>query len=156
VELRSGHQKIAQNLIAKGLQECPNSGILWAQSIDMENLAQRKAKSVEALKRCDNDPFVIVSVAKIFWADRKYDKTRTWFNRAITLNADYGDAWAYYYRFLRDHGTPEEQQQVLKKAIDSNPRHGQLWTAVSKASGNSHLNTQQILEQVAQSLTPPS
>jgi pre-mRNA-processing factor 6 len=46
------------------LQECPTSGILWAEAIEMEPAPQQKAKSVDALKRCDNDPNVIIAVAK--------------------------------------------------------------------------------------------
>jgi len=156
VELRANNPKVAQSMLSKALQECPTNGMLWAFSIDMEALAQRKTKSVEALKRCDNDPYVITAVAKIFWADHKYDKARTWFNRAITINPDYGDAWAYYYRFLLDHGKPEEQQPVMKQCGDVTPRHGELWTKVSKKIGNSALTPQQILEQVAKNLTPPS
>jgi pre-mRNA-processing factor 6 len=32
---------------------------------------QRKSKSVDALKRCDNDPRIIASIANLFWLDRK-------------------------------------------------------------------------------------
>eukprot|EP00959_Pyramimonas_sp_CCMP1952_P115382 2411807-Pyramimonas_sp.AAC.3 len=32
---------------------------------------QRKSKSVDALRRCDNDPHVIAAVAQLFWHDRK-------------------------------------------------------------------------------------
>ena len=34
----------------------------------------RKTKSTDALKLCDNDPYVIAAVAQLFWADRKTDK----------------------------------------------------------------------------------
>lgn len=84
VEIRAGNKKIAQNQIAKGkqtviilfllllvvliiiiaLQECPTSGVLWAEAIEMEPTPQQKAKSVDALNRCDNDPHVIIAVAK--------------------------------------------------------------------------------------------
>ena len=35
-----------------------------------------QAKSVDALKKCENDPIVIATVAKLFWEDRKTDKAR--------------------------------------------------------------------------------
>jgi len=41
---------------------------------------------VDALKKCNDDPYVVAAVAGLFWADRKVDKARSWFNRAVTLN----------------------------------------------------------------------
>ncbi len=36
--------------------------------------------------------------------DRKLEKARTWFNRACTLNPDFGDSWAHWYRLELQHG----------------------------------------------------
>jgi pre-mRNA-processing factor 6 len=47
---------------------------------------------VDALKKCNDDPFVVAVVAGAFWEDRKVDKARSWFNRAVTLNP--GEAWS--------------------------------------------------------------
>ena len=46
------------------MQECPASGILWAEAIFMENRPQRKTKSVDALKRCEHDSHVLLAVAR--------------------------------------------------------------------------------------------
>lgn len=70
-------------------------------------------KSVEALKRCDNDANVITAVARRFWADRKYSKARKWFDRAATLDPNMGDAWAAYYAFELQQGGEAEQTGVL-------------------------------------------
>lgn len=80
-------------------------------------LAARRdsGKSLEALKRCDNDPHVITAVARRFWADRKYAKARKWFNRAITLDPNMGDAWAASYAFELQQGTEAEQTDVLNR-----------------------------------------
>ncbi len=53
------------------LQECPASGILWAEAISMAPRPARKSRSVDALKRCNDDPAVVAAVARLFWADRK-------------------------------------------------------------------------------------
>ena len=42
--------------------DCPKSGLLWSEAIRQEPRAQRKAKSVDALKKCENDPIVIATV----------------------------------------------------------------------------------------------
>jgi pre-mRNA-processing factor 6 len=59
---------------AKALQECPNAGTLWAECVSMAPRPQRKSKSVDALRRCDNDPHVINAVAQLFWHDRKVQR----------------------------------------------------------------------------------
>lgn len=81
----------------------------------LQPITQYTGKSLEALKRCDNDPHVITAVARRFWADRKYAKARKWFNRAITLDPNMGDAWAAYYAFELQQGTEVEQADVLDR-----------------------------------------
>ncbi|GFZ05692.1 pre-mRNA splicing factor-like protein [Actinidia rufa] len=147
-----GYKKEADILMAKALQECPNSGILWAASIEMVPRPQRKTKSMDALKKCDHDPHVIAAVAKLFWHDRKVDKARNWLNRAVTLAPDIGDFWALYYKFELQHGTEDNQKDVLKRCIAAEPKHGEKWQAISKAVENSHQPTEAILKKVVVAL----
>lgn len=64
-EMKVGaNRDIANTLLAKALQECPNSGLLWAEAIHMEARPQRRTKSIDALKKCETDAHVIVAVAK--------------------------------------------------------------------------------------------
>jgi len=151
LEVKANNRKVAQTLMAKALQECPDSGILWAEAITMEARPQQKAKSVDALKRCENDAHVITAVAKLFWADRKIEKARKWLNRAVTLNPDFGDAWAIYYKFEAQHGTIEQQADIIKRCKEAEPHHGEYWCKISKAVENTilRLNTEQILKKVA-------
>ena len=46
------------------MQDCPSSGLLWAEAIFMETRPQRKTKSVDALKKCEHDPHVLLAVSK--------------------------------------------------------------------------------------------
>ena len=78
-------------LMTKALQECPASGILWDVSIEMTPRPQINIKSTDALSRCDHDPYVIATISKLFWNDRKVDKATNWLNRVITLAPDNGD-----------------------------------------------------------------
>lgn len=39
-------------------------GILWAEGVFLEARPQRKTKSVDALKKCEHDPHVLLAVAK--------------------------------------------------------------------------------------------
>lgn len=60
----SATQNMAHTLMAKALQECPNSGLLWAEAIFMEPRPQRKMKSVDALKKCEHDAHVLLAVSR--------------------------------------------------------------------------------------------
>ena len=127
VERRAGNHKAAATLMAKALQQCRNAGTLWAEAIAMEPRAQQKTKSSDALKACDNDPHVIVAVSRLFWRDRKEEKARSWCNRAVTLDPDLGDAWANYYAFELQHGTEEQQKEVLQlEGVVVGPRVAQV------------------------------
>merc|ERR1711920_998401 len=96
----------------------------------------QNAKSVDALKKCENDAHVIVAVAKLFWRDAKNAKARKWFNRAVTLNPRLGDAWGAYLAFELEHGTAHEQREVIRKCVDAEPNQGIDWNRVVKRVPN--------------------
>ncbi|KAJ1728184.1 U4/U6 x U5 tri-snRNP complex subunit Prp1 [Coemansia biformis] len=101
VRLEAGeNMDAARAVMARALQECPRAGMLWAEAILLEPRAQRKAKSVDAMRSTDaHDPFVTVVVARLFWSERRVDKARLWFERAARADPDFGDAWAWWLRF---------------------------------------------------------
>ncbi len=82
----------AANIMARAISECPNSGILWAEEILSVPRQQQKSRCVEALKRCDNDPHVMVAVAQLFERDRKYAK----------VSSCCSSFYYYYYFFVQD------------------------------------------------------
>jgi len=88
------------------LQECPTSGILWSLSIWSEPRPMRKSRSVDALKKSADNPLIICTVARLFWAERKIQKAREWFGRAVATDPDLGDTWAWWLKFENQHGTP--------------------------------------------------
>jgi pre-mRNA-processing factor 6 len=97
---------------------------------------QRKYKCIEGLKHCDDDPYVICAVAELFWLDRKIEKARRWFIRALDLGPDLGDHWAKRYNFELKHGTIEQQENLILDCKKANPRHGEIWTQISKDPKN--------------------
>ena len=104
IEQRAGNVEIAKQMMSKALQDCPTSGILWAEAIFMENRQQRKARSLDALKRCEHDVHVLLACSLVFWIERKLTKAREWFERAIKVDSDIGDVWAYAYKFELVYG----------------------------------------------------
>ena len=106
IERRANNIGQARVLMARAMQEVPTSGLLWSESIwHLEPRAQRKARSLEAIKRVDNDPMLLITVARMFWGERRLEKAMSWFEKAIVFDSDLGDAWAWYYKFLLQHGT---------------------------------------------------
>ena len=105
VEERSGGTAQAKTVLARGLQECPTSGLLWSMAIWAEPRPTRKSRSADALRKATDDPLVICTVARLFWAERKIEKARQWFERAVKVNPDLGDVWGWWLKFEQQHGT---------------------------------------------------
>lgn len=51
VEVEDENAKATQLMLAKAIQECPASGIIWATAIELEKPAQKRQKATDALKR---------------------------------------------------------------------------------------------------------
>jgi pre-mRNA-processing factor 6 len=153
VERRANNIAQAKVLMARALQEAPASGLLWSESIwHLEPRAQRKARSLEAIKKVDNDPILFITVARIFWGERRLEKAMTWFEKAIVSDSDYGDGWAWYYKFLLQHGTEDKRSDVISKCISMEPKHGEVWQSVAKDPVNAHKSTEEILKIVANAI----
>ncbi|KAI1705808.1 tetratricopeptide repeat domain-containing protein [Ditylenchus destructor] len=146
IEMRSDQRELALSLLARSLQECEHSGRLWAEAIFLEQRHGRRTKSVDALKKCEHDPHVLLAVAKLVWTERKIAKARSWLQRTVKVDPDFGDAWAYFYKFELLHGNEPEQEEVRKKCSSAEPRHGELWQSVAKDVKNWRKKTLEILE----------
>lgn len=149
VEARGNNTPMMKALLAKSIQECPSSGLLWSESILLEPRPGRKSRSADALKKCENDAIVVMTVARLFWAERKLDKARNWFLRAIKTEPHLGDAWAWWLKFEMLHGTEEQRNEVVTKAIAAEPRYGERWISVSKDVKNAGRPFGDILKIVA-------
>lgn len=155
LERRAGQMAQARSMMARAQQEVPKSGLLWVEQIwHLEPRTQRKPRSLEAIKKIDNDAQLFVGVARIFWGDRKLEKAQSWFEKALVLDPDWGDSWAWYYRFLCQHGTEEKRAEVVAKCSQSEPRHGEAWQRVAKDPRNGLKRTEEVLKLVAAGLEP--
>lgn len=156
LERRAGNAKLAETLMAKALQECPSSGLLLAEDIRNAARVEQKSKSATAIKRCPEDPLVIAAVASLFASERKNDKARKWLDRAVILDPDLGDSWARYYAFELSVGTAEQQRQVKERCVVAEPKHGEIWTSVSKDLANRGKNIAELLELAAKKIKDES
>jgi len=156
IESEAGMDDIAKAVLARALQECPSAGVLWSEAIALAPRPERKTKSVDALKHCEHDPTVLLAVSKHFWSERKLQKSRDWFARTVKLEPDFGDAWIHFYKFELLHGTPEQQEDVKKRCIAAEPRHGPLWCSYSKDIQHWQEKTEFFLLLAANKLLPPT
>ena len=152
LERRASNDKLAVTLMARALQECPNSGQLLAENITTSPKVEQKSKSSDAIKKCPDDPLVIAAVASLFASERKTAKARKWFERAVIINSDLGDSWAKYYALELDVGTDETQKKVKERCISAEPLHGEIWCAVKKDTKNPRRTTGECLELVAKQI----
>jgi pre-mRNA-processing factor 6 len=152
LERRTGNGKLADSLLARALQECPSSGPLLAENILTAPRVEQKSKSADAIKKNPDDPYVIAAVASLFASERKHDKARKWFDRAVILNPDLGDSWVRYYAFEMEAGTPDLVEKVVEKWAASDPKHGELWASVRKAMENRGKTVAELLQIAATKL----
>ena len=156
VERRAGNDGAAGALLARALQACPTSGALWADAIAAAPRPARRAKSVDALKKCNDDPAVLAAVASLFAADRKVDKARSWYARSVKLAPDVGDHWAAWYAFERAQGDGGSVAAVVDGAVAAAPRYGERWTRIAKDPAWRGETTKELLALVADDLKAPA
>jgi pre-mRNA-processing factor 6 len=143
----------ANQNMAQALQACPKSGLIWSERIwSLESRTHRKPRILEAIQQSDSDPILFVTAARIFWSERKLDKADNWFQKAIILDPDQGDTWAWYYKFALMHGTEQKVKEIVGRCTDNAPKHGEIWQAVNKAPDNVGKSVEDILKKVAKVL----
>eukprot|EP00177_Eucheuma_denticulatum_P007334 GFKZ01013347.1.p1 GENE.GFKZ01013347.1~~GFKZ01013347.1.p1 ORF type:complete len:646 (+),score=104.82 GFKZ01013347.1:431-2368(+) len=156
LEVRDRQHAAAVSVLAKAIQNCKHSGHLWALSIPLEGKAGQKAKSVDAIKQCPEDAGVILEVAKYIWRTGKIDKARSWMKRSSELDNDWGDMWATWLAFEREHGTKESMDEIEANAVSADPKHGDVWVSISKKVGNESLTTVEILHRASRLVSKTS
>jgi pre-mRNA-processing factor 6 len=153
LEIRAKNIPAANQKLAQALQECPKSGLIWSERIwNLEARTQRKPRILEAIQKAENDPILFITAARIFWGERKLDKADSWFQKAVLLDPDYGDTWAWWYKFLLQHGTEEKRADVVAKCVQNEPKHGEHWQGVRKAPENAGKGVEDVLKIVAKQL----
>ncbi|KAF1816141.1 pre-mRNA-splicing factor [Eremomyces bilateralis CBS 781.70] len=154
LERRANDMDNAHRLMAQALQEAPSSGLLWGEKIlYFEARTKRKTAAKEAIEKVGNDPVLFVTLARIFWAERKLEVASKWFEKAVVLDSDRGDTWAWYYKFLLQHGTEEKRAEMIRTCVANEPKHGEVWQRVAKDPGNAQVkNVEDILKLTAAQL----
>jgi pre-mRNA-processing factor 6 len=82
-------------------------------------------------------------------SEQRLEKTKTWFQKAIVLDPDCGDAYVQHYKFLAQHGTDEEREELGNKMVVDGPRHGEVWQSVRKDVKNVRMSGEELLRLAA-------
>ena len=67
-----------------------------------------------------------------------------------------GDAWAYFYKFELQHGSPEQIAEVKRRCLAAEPHHGQVWCRTGKDIANWRAKTLDVLVKTEEALPVPT
>lgn len=126
-ELSRNNSKAAEFILNKALQIFPNDGRLWAFSIMLSDVKVRKTKTAEALERCADDPYILLSIAQLFQSERKFEKARAWYEKGLGKGSRLGDIWIYYYDMEMSIGEVDRGEKILTRSLDKDIRKGKVW-----------------------------
>jgi pre-mRNA-processing factor 6 len=91
---------------------------------------------MNALKANDKDSNLFISIAKVFWVEKKAEKIKKWLKSAVAADKDNGDAWAHLLRFEMEFGSKETENEHIEEFKEADPRHGEVWTTYTKKVEN--------------------
>ena len=153
LELNANNKGAAVTIMAAAQKELPDSGLLWAERIlKIEERTKRKPRALDAMRKVENNKHILGAVARLFWAERQLEKANSWFEKAIAADPDYGDSWAWYLKFLQQHGTEEKIQEVIDRCAEARPKHGEIWPQIKKDPKNFGKDAKEILKMVTKLL----
>jgi pre-mRNA-processing factor 6 len=158
IEKTAANYDVARALAARALQECPSSGVIWSDCISLEPVHARKSKSIDALKKCDSDPYVLAAAANLLAAENAVEKARMWYDRAVSADADNGDIWALFYLFESrlDGGVGiflmKNLEELLARYHEADPKHGIVFPSIAKDARNWKKSKKELLELAAAKL----
>ena len=147
------NSNVANSVLAKALQDCPNSGLLRALAIEMAPKNQKKTVGHDALKVCNDDPYVVLAISKMFWEQRIKKKAQVWLERATSsMDGKFGDAWAHRYKFTLLFGEEKDLKEIIESCDKSKPKHGELWAPIYKDINNVNLKPSEVMKLVAEKI----
>ena len=127
-------------------------GRIWSETVLTIPKIQRRTYISNALKEHEDDPYVIMTAAKLFWSLNKVNSAREWMKRAVAKNGDIGDFWALYYIFEMQNGSEEQRKEVIVNCTRANLRHGEVWPTIRKQKENRRKSVEDILLLTAEQL----
>lgn len=159
LEREAGNLPLTNQRLSAARQAIPSSGgegrgvseigRIWSETVLTIPKIQRKSYISSALKEHEDDPYVVMTAAKLFWSLGKVNNAREWMKRAVAKNGDIGDFWALFYIFELQNGSDDQKKEVITNCTRANPHHGEVWPRVRKQKENRRKSVEEILKLVA-------
>jgi pre-mRNA-processing factor 6 len=149
LELDIDNKAHAQRLLSKAISLVPSSPLLWVDNIKLATKQQVKNMYALALKKTNDHPLIILTIAKDLWKSGKIDRAYRFFNACLDKDNDYGDGYIYYYAFLLKFGTREEMKNLEDEVLNKENLHGYVWTKVLKQNETRNVPELQLLRETA-------
>lgn len=127
LEMKSGNKDHAKRLLFKALNLVPTSPLLWSDNIRLATKQQLKNMYVLALKKTNDDPLIILTIAKDLWKSGKMDRANQFFKACLEKDPKLGDAYIFYYAFLLANGSRDEMKALESQAVENLSLHGRRW-----------------------------
>lgn len=122
----------ARSLMTRALQKLPLSQSLWYEAIAMEAKPLRKAKAMEALRRCgQHAALVLLAIARMLESERNFSQAIEYYERSLAADSNIGDGWAFYVLMLRKR-EDVNASSVVERAKVAHPKTGPRWKAFRK------------------------
>lgn len=153
LELDANNKTHAQRLLSKAITLIPTSALLWVDNIKLATKQQVKNTYVLALKKTNDDPLIILTIAKDLWKSGRIAKSNQFFKACLDKDDEFGDFYIYYYAFLLKFGTREEMKNLEDEMLNKEKLHGYLWGKVSKENEARNVPDLQLLREAAVDLS---
>ncbi|CCE73277.1 Piso0_000308 [Millerozyma farinosa CBS 7064] len=152
LEKRNGDYQSATQLINKSLKIFPKSSYLWVEYLgQIKRSSLRKNAYLDAMQNTGNSPTILLNIGIFFWLDGKFNKAKSWFERALNVESRNGDIWAWLFIFYSKNGTKDEVSVLLEKYKEAYEKInlGYYWNPIHKRVDNLDKNSEEILNDVA-------
>ncbi|CAI5757215.1 unnamed protein product [Candida verbasci] len=114
-ELKCNDYSNAKSLINKYIKLHPDCDKLWILNLKMSNKSQRKTLFTDALKNTNNSPIILMFIGSSFWKDGKFEKARSWFDKALENDDSNGDIWAWIYNYIKKFESIDDLKAFVLK-----------------------------------------
>jgi pre-mRNA-processing factor 6 len=64
----------------------------------------------------------------------------------LSAGRDLGDAWGWWLKFERQHGTAVQQEDVIVRCQTVEPSHGAMWQPIAEDDKDKGMSAKEILE----------
>lgn len=145
----------AQQMVNKAMKLYPKSPKIWLQNLALiTKLSHRKNAYLDALKQTGNSPEILLGIGVFFWVEGKFPKAKSWFDRAVSSDPQYGDALAWSFYFAQKNNLEKELSELVDKVKEEfdDIIKGECWNSVVKDPKNLGRQPAEILALVAQTL----